>query len=227
MGPFEITEGVWQVGGPEMTSPEDCCVYLVDLGAPVLIDAGSGVDPEELLHNLEQVGFYPERLRALVLTHAHFDHAGGAPLLVEKYGLPVYAHALDAPVLEQGDDIKSAADFYRAHLTPFPVGHKLEGERGTLPGDFSSIHWVHTPGHTPGSISLWLETAGEKVLFAQDVHGPFNEVFGSNIDDWAASMRQLLDLDADILCEGHFGIYRPAAEVRHYIESYLRTYGKT
>ena len=37
-------------------------------------------------------------------------------------------------------------------------------------------------------------------------------------------MRGLLKLKADILCEGHFGIYRPAVEVRRYIEGYLRTY---
>jgi glyoxylase-like metal-dependent hydrolase (beta-lactamase superfamily II) len=226
VGPFKITEGVWQVGGPEMTSPEDCCVYLVDLGAPVLIDAGAGFDTDELLHNLELAGCRPERLQALVLTHAHIDHVGGAHILAEVYGIPVIMHELDAPVLESGDDLRSAADWYRTHLRPLPVGQVLKGNGGTLPGDLSSLNWVHTPGHTPGSISLWLETGGAKVLFAQDVHGPFNQIFESDIDAWAASMHRLLDLEADLLCEGHFGIYRPAAEVRRYIESYLRQYGK-
>jgi glyoxylase-like metal-dependent hydrolase (beta-lactamase superfamily II) len=226
MGPFKITEGVWQVGGPEMTSPEDCCVYLVDLGAPVLIDAGAGFDPDGLLHHLELAGCSPDRLQALVLTHAHIDHVGGAHILAEAYGVPVIMHELDAPVLESGDDLRSAADWYRTHLRPLPVGQVLAGDGGTLPGDLSFLNWVHTPGHTPGSISLWLETGGAKVLFAQDVHGPFNQAFGSNLDDWAASMRRLLGLEADVLCEGHFGIYRPAAEVRRYIEGYLRQYGK-
>jgi glyoxylase-like metal-dependent hydrolase (beta-lactamase superfamily II) len=64
-----------------------------------------------------------------------------------------------------------------------------------------------------------------KVLFGQDIHGPFYASFGSDLDAWGKSMHKLLDLEADILCEGHFGIIRPASEVRDYIEDYLRSYG--
>lgn len=226
MEPFKVTEGVYQVGGPEMTAPEDCCVYLVDLGAPTLIDAGSGADVEGLRDNLEKVGYPPASLKALVLTHAHIDHAGGAPWFVEKYKLPVYMHELDAPVLERGDGIRSAANFYGMDLKPLKVRHLLQGERGVLQGGFSPLHWVHTPGHTPGSISLWAEAGLNRVLFGQDIHGPFYDVFGSDLDAWAASMRALLDLGADILCEGHFGIRRPSSEVRLFIEDYLHSYGK-
>jgi glyoxylase-like metal-dependent hydrolase (beta-lactamase superfamily II) len=65
---------------------------------------------------------------------------------------------------------------------------------------------------------------GKKVLFGQDIHGPFNQAWGSDLDQWKKSMQKLLDLEADILCEGHLGIYSPAAEVRRYIESYLQQY---
>lgn len=221
-----MTEGIYQVGGPDMTAPEDCCVYLVDLGAPTLIDAGSGTNIKGLLTNLEKVGCPPASLKALVLTHAHIDHVGGASWFVEKHKTPVYMHELDAPVLEQGDSIRSAANFYSMSLKPLSVKRLLKGEQGMLDGGFSSLHWVHTPGHTPGSISLWTDTGLNKVLFGQDIHGPFYDIFGSDLDAWAASMRTLLELEADILCEGHFGIYRPASEVRLYIEDYLHNYGK-
>jgi glyoxylase-like metal-dependent hydrolase (beta-lactamase superfamily II) len=65
-----------------------------------------------------------------------------------------------------------------------------------------------------------------KVLFGQDIHGPFYASFGSDLDAWGTSMRKLLELEADILCEGHFGIIRPASEVRAYIEDYMRDYNK-
>jgi len=59
------------------------------------------------------------------------------------------------------------------------------------------------------------------VLFGQDIHGPFHPDFGSDIEAWRSSMGRLLDLDADVLCEGHFGIYSPADAVRAYINGYL------
>jgi glyoxylase-like metal-dependent hydrolase (beta-lactamase superfamily II) len=62
------------------------------------------------------------------------------------------------------------------------------------------------------------------VLFGQDIHGPFNKAFGSDIDLWKESMHKLLALEADILCEGHFGIYQPKEKVRDYIERYLEEY---
>jgi glyoxylase-like metal-dependent hydrolase (beta-lactamase superfamily II) len=62
------------------------------------------------------------------------------------------------------------------------------------------------------------------VLFAQDLHGPLLEEFGSNLQDWDHSTKKLLDLDADILCEGHFGIYKTRKDVKNYILSYRRQY---
>ena len=47
-----------------------------------------------------------------------------------------------------------------------------------------------------------------------------------DLDDWRASIRRLLELEADILCEGHFGIYRSQAEVRQYMKHSLRQHGK-
>jgi hypothetical protein len=51
------------------------------------------------------------------------------------------------------------------------------------------------------------------------------EEFGSNLVDWDHSTQKLLGLQADILCEGHFGIYRSKSEVKEYILSYRRHYG--
>ncbi len=84
---------------------------------------------------------------------------------------------------------------------------------------------LHTPGHTPGSISIPIDKNGKRVLFAQDIHGPLLEEFGSSLAEWDQSTRKLLDLDADILCEGHFGIYPTKKQVKDYIRSCRRQYG--
>jgi len=57
-------------------------------------------------------------------------------------------------------------------------------------------------------------------LFGQDLHGPFNDGFLSNLQDYQLSMQKLLDLSADILCEGHLGIFQPPDEVKQYIETH-------
>jgi glyoxylase-like metal-dependent hydrolase (beta-lactamase superfamily II) len=66
-----------------------------------------------------------------------------------------------------------------------------------------------------------MDRQGVRILFGQDIHGPFTKEFKSDISQWRSSMHKLLDLKADILCEGHFGIYKPKARVESYIKGYL------
>jgi glyoxylase-like metal-dependent hydrolase (beta-lactamase superfamily II) len=224
--PFEITPGVYMVGGPDLTAAEDACIYLLDIGNPILIDSGSGSNNKGLVSNLRILGYKPEQISLVVLTHAHIDHAGGAPWLADRYGLKLAMHEADAAAVEEGDQERTAARWYGRTFPATRVKVRLSGEEGTIDAGAAPLHWLHTPGHTPGSVSLWVEAGIQRVLFAQDVHGPFYEVFGSDIDVWADSMRRLIALEADILCEGHFGIYRPASEVRRYIEDYLKNFGR-
>ncbi len=226
MKPFEITPGVFQVGGPDMTASEDAAIYFVDLGVPTLIDTGSGINTKGLLRNLLELGYRPNDIARVILTHAHIDHIGGAHFLREKFEMTLAMHELDVPAVETADRMKTAATWYNLELEPTRIKEILKGEAGEFDAGVGKLHWLHTPGHTPGSIALWLEAGIYRVLFAQDVHGPFYDVFGSDLDAWADSMRKLIDLEPDILCEGHFGIYRPASEARRYIEDYLKNFGK-
>jgi len=209
-----------------MTAPEDCCFFLVDMGRPVLIDAGAGTTPRKLVNNLSDLGYEPRAIQLVVLTHCHIDHVGGARHLAEKYGIPLAIHEFDAPAIEEGDNRRTAANWYGIDLEPTRVKFHLKGDEGTIDGGASPLRWIHTPGHTPGSISLLADNGMFKVLFGQDIHGPFYASFGSDMEAWGKSMRRLLELDADILCEGHFGIFRPASEVRNYIEDYMRNFGQ-
>jgi hypothetical protein len=70
-----------------------------------------------------------------------------------------------------------------------------------------------------------MDKSGKRILFGQDIHGPFFAEFGSDIGLWQTSMEKLLALKADVLCEGHFGVYRPNEKVTDYIERYLDEYG--
>jgi glyoxylase-like metal-dependent hydrolase (beta-lactamase superfamily II) len=123
--------------------------------------------------------------------------------------------------LEQGNDTVTAANWYGSSLKPFCVDRKLTGSREIINLGGRNIEAIHVPGHSPGSVVYLTESDGEKVLFAQDVHGPLDSSFLSNKKDYLKSLKFLLSLEADILCEGHFGIYKGKKEVAKFIESFL------
>ena len=133
-------------------------------------------------------------------------------------------HELDAPSLEVGDPVLTAAQWYQTTFPPTSVDVKFTSSEEKLTIGDQEVVCLHTPGHTPGSISILIDTAGKRILFGQDIHGPLLEEFGSNLAEWDQSTRRLMELDADILCEGHFGVYPTKKHVRHYIRSCRRQY---
>jgi len=225
MGPFEITEDSFIVGGPDITESRDGCVYLINLRELILIDAGAGWSVDKIVSNIEHLGFSCDKLTIILLTHCHIDHIGGAPRLKERFRSKICIHKLDAPPLEKGDPVLTAATWYQTTFPPTPVDLKLNSPEEILRIGEEKIVCLHTPGHTPGSISIYLDKDGKRILFGQDLHGPLLEEFGSKLSDWDHSTQKLLDLKADILCEGHFGIYKTKKDVRDYISSYRRQYG--
>jgi glyoxylase-like metal-dependent hydrolase (beta-lactamase superfamily II) len=221
----EIISGVYLIGGSGITSADDAAIYLIDFaGELVLIDAGAGRSSSQIVRNIEMLGFNPAAISNLVLTHCHIDHIGSAPFFKKQYSTKILIHELDAEAVESGDSRKTAANWYDTTFPPMAVDRKLQGEHEILKFAQEELHCLHTPGHTPGSISLYLDREGKRVLFGQDIHGPFHKDFNSNIKEWKKSMQKLLALDADILCEGHFGIFQPKERVRSYIERYLEEY---
>jgi glyoxylase-like metal-dependent hydrolase (beta-lactamase superfamily II) len=106
---------------------------------------------------------------------------------------------------------------YGISISPTPIDVTLKGKEGSVPVGKGSLHFLHIPGHTPGSIVLYYNEGDRRILFGQDLHGPFNTAWGSNTDHWRKSMESVLALEADILCEGHYGIYRGKSAVRQFI----------
>lgn len=221
----EIIRGVYQVGGASLTAGDDAAIYLIDFADElVLIDSGAGRSSGQIVRNIEMLGLNPSLISHLILTHCHIDHIGAAPFFRKNYYTKIVIHELDAPPVETGDSRLTAANWYGTTFPPTKIDRKLKGTKEVLQFGTEQLHCLHTPGHTPGSISLYLDRDGKRILFGQDVHGPFNEAFGSDIEAWKKSMRTLLALEADILCEGHFGIFRPKEKVVNYIERYLEEY---
>jgi glyoxylase-like metal-dependent hydrolase (beta-lactamase superfamily II) len=225
VGAKEIIRGIYLVGGSDITDMKDCSIYLLDLGELVLIDTGAGMSVDAIIHNIKELGLDPGNLSTAVLTHCHIDHVGGAHEFKKRFGTRIVIHSLDAEAVENGDNVLTAASFYGINFAPLPVDVKLSKNEEFLNFGARKLVCLHTPGHTPGSLSLYLDKDDKRVLFGQDIHGPFLAQFGANMSHWQKSMEILLALNADILCEGHFGVYQPAFKVRQYIERYLDEYG--
>ena len=220
----EIIRDVFIVGGPGITDSRDGCVYFLHFGELVLIDTGAGWSVEKILQNISMLGFDHKNLATILLTHCHIDHIGGAPQLRKQFGSKIIIHRLDAFPLENGDSVLTAAKWYQTVFPPTPVDMKLNSSDEILTFEKQTIVCLHTPGHTPGSISIIVDKDGKRLLFAQDIHGPLLKEFGSNLTEYDRSTQKLLDLNADILCEGHFGIYPTKKQVRESIRSCRRLY---
>ncbi|MHA1974642.1 MAG: MBL fold metallo-hydrolase [Candidatus Hodarchaeales archaeon] len=216
------------IGGSGISDPNDCCVYLVNDGEnAVLIDTGIGSkkSTQVIYSNIKKI-ISPDKIHYILVTHSHIDHVGGLKTFKEKIpGAKIIAHSYAAKIIEKGDNIKSAAHWYQTKLHPVSIDITIEHDT-----EFNILRekfWVyHTPGHTPGSVIGLIELAGtkDKVLFGQDIHGPFMDEWGSDITQWRQSMDKILQLEPTILCEGHYGIISGESKTRKFIENYLKKF---
>lgn len=143
----------------------------------VLVDAGMPRSVEAIISAAEERFGAGNRPQAIVLTHGHFDHVGAIVELVEHWNVPVYAHELELPYLTgkqsysppdptvDGGLLAKISSFFPS--SPVNLGKHVEPlpSDGTIPF-LQGWRWLHTPGHTPGHISLFRED--DRALIAGD-----------------------------------------------------------
>jgi hydroxyacylglutathione hydrolase len=149
--------------------PRFVYVYIICGQQICLIDSGTKSSEKEIFGYLERLGRRPDEISFLVLTHSHPDHIGAAKAVQRASGCTVAAHAAEREWIE---DVN-----LQCEKRPIPGFHSLvEGsvhvdrvlqENDTVKvGDGLNLKVLHTPGHSPGSISLFSEQEG--ALFSAD-----------------------------------------------------------
>lgn len=195
-----------------------------------LVDAGMPGFTRTIRRAAEERFGVGSRPSAIILTHGHFDHVGALPELAEEWDAPVYAHRLELPYVTGRSAYPppdpSVGGGMMARLSklyprgPIDLGNRAWPlpEDGSVPG-MEGWRWVHTPGHSPGHVSLFRDE--DRVLLAGDafvttkqesmlavlrqspeVHGP-PAYYTTDWDRAKASVRLLANLEPVVAATGH------------------------
>lgn len=223
---FEVTKDIWGLKTVFVN------VYFIALNQNdwILVDAGLRGSSDKIKATAAALFGRGKAPKAVILTHGHFDHVGTIEDLLEEWNVPVYAHELELPYLKGGSaypppDPLAGGGLMSLLSVTYPRGPINLGDRvHALPKDGSIPElpewvYVHTPGHSPGHVSLFrskdsLVIAGDafvttkqesamSVAFqAKRLSGP-PKYFTNN---WAAartSVKRLRGLHPKIAATGH------------------------
>ena len=161
-----LAPGVYRI--PTLGDYINSYAFVDDDGSVTLVDCGLKRAPAKIVSALASIGKHPRDVQRIVLTHAHFDHAGGASRMVdETAAVGVDVHSDDAEYVRTGTRVPgdtvstSGRIFARAPWGDFqatPVSAELaDGQVLDVAG---GLRILHTPGHTPGHISLLHPASG-------------------------------------------------------------------
>jgi glyoxylase-like metal-dependent hydrolase (beta-lactamase superfamily II) len=186
--------GLWRIVFHVPTSTN--CWLVEESAGLTLIDAGCPWNASTILDTIRRIN---KPLKNIVITHAHPDHAGAAASLSRHTGAEVFAHQLDLPFLNGKSSIaeipgsSASLQVHRAGhwagiLNPPPVEHAKGVHEGDCIGELKVIH---TPGHTPGSITFYSEE--HKALFIGDNASNRLYLLNINMSPFTLERQQLIE----------------------------------
>ena len=196
-----------------------------------VVDTGISGNGEAIVSYIRKIGRSPSDLRWIIVTHFHFDHSGSAAELHELTGARIVAHKDETEpgpdgtlLLRKGNEGESPPTWYRwaqrvagggggprpprepRRFPDTPVHETVE--HGDVVPCMAGLQIIHSPGHTPGSISPLL--TGPRALFLGDsVLNNIDRLSRPLMWDRSkrrqldASLHALRDLEADLACFGH------------------------
>ena len=212
---MRLTTEVYLVGDGDrgLSHHLDCCIYLVDCGsAYVMIDSGAGLETDQVLSNVKTDGVDLNRVKYLLVTHSHADHACGASYFQANVDLEVCAPDREANFMDKGSDEELGLDVARGSIYPddFKYIHckpdivLVDSEQ--LKVGNKTFKLIQVPGHSPG---IGCILVNDHVLFSSDVvfHGGtvgLGNWLGCDLTEYRKNIGKLHDLRVRELFPGHF-----------------------
>lgn len=197
-------------------------VYLLDAPQPAIVDTGIGTHVDRVLQALEEVGIDQEDLAAIIPTHVHLDHAGGAGFLADACpNASVYVHEIGAPHLVDPTRLvegtrRAVGDQWRYYVEPEPVPEdrivKLtDGDTIDLGDRELTAH--HAPGHAPHQVVFYDELT--EAVFTADAAGIWAPALETvretspppnfDLEQCLQDVQMIRELDPSHLLYPHFG----------------------
>ena len=220
----KVCDNLWYLGR------EQSGIYILEgLHESMIVSGGMSLILPDLLRQIEAFGIDEERIRKLLVLHAHFDHVGIVPYFKRRNPeLEIYASARAWQILEMPKAIQTINTYSK--LTNAELGFedalanydvdwrddvtgKTVAEGDTIDLCNMKVHILETPGHSSCSISAYIPDI--KALFPSDGGGiPYkNETIpsgNSNYTQFQESLEKLKDLEVDYLCADHLGYIKGA-----------------
>jgi glyoxylase-like metal-dependent hydrolase (beta-lactamase superfamily II) len=196
-------------------------VYLLlDENELMLIDTGMPGSARRIIDYVNRINRKPSEITTIVLTHCHVDHIGSAEQLKELTNAKVAVHQEDAQFVsgeKAQPSPRGALGILFKALSPFfkpkPVRPDIVLNDGDIVG---KLVVVHTPGHTPGSISLYdserkLIFVGDTMRYADGKIGGPSKRFTPDMNSAVQSIAKISQLEFDTMLGGHGDALKPNA----------------
>ena len=196
--------------------------YLIGDKDWIMIDAGQSNKKKEFLKKLADLGIKPEQIKLVIITHGHWDHIGSAKDIKEITGARIAMHHIEKEWLEKAQKHIPPAVTLWGHIISktlgflLPLIHFPASKVDIILGDenFSLIEFgipgkvIYTPGHSPGSVSVLLETGdafvGDLAMNSFPLRlSPGLPIFADDIKEVKNSLKLLLDKGATTIYPAH------------------------
>jgi glyoxylase-like metal-dependent hydrolase (beta-lactamase superfamily II) len=184
--------------------------YLLTGDPTLLIDTGVPGRASAILRAINTIGLTLSAIDRIVLTHFDLDHSGSALELQERTGAPIVTHEVEAPYLAAPETCPRLRKLLYWPLITRIIGwRRPAGVDVVAEGDMlGEWHVLHTPGHTPGSMSLRrgdVLVVGDTIVYKRGRLQENVPWLATNFDQQRKSARRLATISARVVLPGHYG----------------------